>query len=59
MLLYIYGYDTNKYFDKYSVVESKPDKLTKIKGVPPTQSGKENSLNDKERGKAKETKPTM
>lgn len=29
----IYGYDTNKYFDKYSVVESKPDKLTKIKTI--------------------------
>ena len=27
----IYGYDTNKYFDKYSIVTIKPDKLTKIK----------------------------
>lgn len=26
-------YDTNKSFDKYSVVESKPDKLTKIKTI--------------------------
>lgn len=51
--------DINKYFNKYSIVAIKPDKLTKIKGVPPTQSGKESSLNDKERGKAKETKPTM
>ena len=29
----IYVYDINKYFDKYSVVESKPDKLTKIKTI--------------------------
>lgn len=27
----IYAYDTNKYFDKYSIVTIKPDKLTKIK----------------------------
>lgn len=27
----IYDYDTNKYFDKYSIVTIKPDKLTKIK----------------------------
>lgn len=27
----IYSYDTNKYFDKYSIVTIKPDKLTKIK----------------------------
>ena len=27
----IYGCDTNKYFDKYSIVTIKPDKLTKIK----------------------------
>lgn len=27
----IYNYDTNKYFDKYSIVTIKPDKLTKIK----------------------------
>lgn len=27
----IYGYDTNKYFDKYSIVTIKPNKLTKIK----------------------------
>lgn len=27
----IYGYDTDKYFDKYSIVTIKPDKLTKIK----------------------------
>lgn len=26
-----YDYDTNKYFDKYSIVTIKPDKLTKIK----------------------------
>ena len=52
-------YDTNKFFDKYSIVVIKPDKLTKIKGVPPIQSEKESSLNDKERSKAKETKPTM
>jgi hypothetical protein len=55
----IYGYDTNKYFDKYSIVVIKPDKLTKIKGVPPIQSEKESFLNDKERSKTKETKPTM
>lgn len=86
----IYGYDTNKYFDKYSVVESKPDKLTKIKTIStsaildncdnqsknnldtksPVQSGKESSLNDKERDETKqierdnsiqpkETKPTV
>lgn len=29
----IYSYDTDKYFDKYSVVESKPDKLTEIKTI--------------------------
>lgn len=51
--------DSDKYFDKYSIVVIKPDKLTKIKGVSPTQSGKESALNDKERSKAKETKPTM
>lgn len=107
----IYCYDTNKYFDKYSVVESKPDKLTKIKTistsaildncdnqsknnldtkilgsfasltgkrsklgkminlkvfeseesktVSPVQNGEESSLNDKERSKAKRTKPTV
>lgn len=55
----IYAYDTNKYFDKYSIVVIKPDKLTKIKGVPPIQSEKESFLNDKERSKTKETKPTM
>lgn len=55
----IYDYDTNKYFDKYSIVVIKPDKLTKIKGVPPIQSEKESFLNDKERSKTKETKPTM
>ena len=55
----IYDYDTNKYFDKYSIVVIKPDKLTKIKGVPPIQSEKESFLNDKGRSKAKETKPTM
>lgn len=55
----IYDYDTNKYFDKYSIVAIKPDKLTKIKGVPPIQSEKESFLNDKERSKTKETKPTM
>ena len=27
----IYSYDTNRYFDKYSIVTIKPDKLTKIK----------------------------
>lgn len=27
----IYSYDNNKYFDKYSIVTIKPDKLTKIK----------------------------
>ena len=52
-------YDINKYFNKYSIVTIKPDKLTKIKGVPPIQSEKESFLNDKERSKTKETKPTM
>ena len=34
-------------------------KQEESKTVPPTQSGKESALNDKERSKAKETKPTM
>ena len=50
----IYGYDTNKYFNKYSIVAIKPDKLTKIE-IDAISEQSNNNVSLDNCGKQKET----